>query len=310
MKVSVLISSYNNFEDLRLLLPSLAEQDLAGHEMEVIVRDDGSTDGTAEKTPAAFPWVLFFKGENLGFAKSNNEAFRRSTGEIICCVNGDTVLAPGFMAEALGLLEERPEAAGINVNMLMPWIMSLEEFLAAARRGGKPPFYEYRLTPHGATRYEAAGPEVRETNFISGGGFFLRRSVLGPGEELFDPRISSYCEDTDLSLRVTGRGGVLLYCPAAVIYHNQAAKRGSSLGELKKLFGVTWNRFSVLARRGGPWKFSANFPLYLWGIIVKMDDLGLPPGKKPMAYLVGGGLAVFFFLLFPYWLLRARAKMI
>jgi GT2 family glycosyltransferase len=142
---------------------------------------------------------------------------------------------------------------------------------------------------------------VRETNFLTGGGFFLRRSALKEGEELFDPGIQMYCEDTELALRLKKRGGTLMYAPKSIIFHRQAAKKARSFGELKKLLKITWNRFYVLSKHSRPIGFLRHYPLYLMGIVGKMEHLGLTRSKKFPAYLIGGCLTLGFLSLLPYW---------
>ncbi|MFP4445907.1 MAG: glycosyltransferase family 2 protein, partial [Desulfosudaceae bacterium] len=92
MKASVIISAYNNLADLGLLLPSLARQSTGDHEMEVILRDDGSLDGTAAWIEKYYPWIQLIQGENVGFSRSNNIAAGRTSGEVLVFINADTVL--------------------------------------------------------------------------------------------------------------------------------------------------------------------------------------------------------------------------
>lgn len=302
MKVSLIIVSYNGLSHLQALLPSIEQQQIGSHEMEVVLRDDCSTDGTSKWVAEHYPRIKLVTGKtNLGFAKSNNDAMKHATGEVLCCVNGDTLLDPRFVQEGLEILSRNAAAVAVNVNMIMPWVMTLEEYQDTPP--DRLPCYEYQLTPYGYTRYVEVEKKVQETSFLSGGGFFLRRSALADGEELFDPRISIYCEDTELSLRLRQRGGKLLFAPKAIMYHNQVAKTADSIGEFKKLVKITWNRFYVMAKRHDPGRFTKQFPWYVAGIIDKMRYLGLPPSKLPLALLVGGGIAIPFFLLYPYWLL-------
>jgi GT2 family glycosyltransferase len=222
-----------------------------------------------------------------------------ATGDVICCVNQDTILDSDFLIEGLNLLESYPEAVGINTNMIMPWVLSFEDLQNMARKDI--PAYEYQLTSYGSTRYVRVKPIVRETNFLTGGGFFLRRSALKEGEELFDPGIQMYCEDTELALRLKRRGGTLIYAPKSIIFHCQAAKKARSFGELKKFLKITWNRFYVLSKHSRPIDFLRHYPLYLIGIVGKIEHLGLPRSKKFPAYLIGGCLTLGFLSLLPYW---------
>jgi GT2 family glycosyltransferase len=304
MKVAILISSYNGKEQIAPLLDSVEKLVLGNHELEVILRDDNSSDGTAEEVSRTYPWVKVILGtQTLGFVKSNNIALRYATGDAICCVNQDTILDSHFLIEGLALLENHEGVVGINTNMIMPWVLSLEDFLKKSREDITT--YEYQLTPYGFTQYVRVKPVVRETDFLTGGGFFLRRSALREKEDLFDPKIHMYCEDTELSLRLKNRGGILLYAPGAILFHCQAPKKVDSFRELKKLLKITWNRFYALSKHSSPMDFLKRYPLYLLGIAKKMDHLGLSKSSTLMAHFVGGFLTIPFSPLLPYWLLHA-----
>jgi GT2 family glycosyltransferase len=188
--------------------------------------------------------------------------------------------------------------------MIMPWVMSLDDFKSL--KPGEMPSYEYRLTPYGFIEYVPVEKILRETNFMSGGGFFLKSTALSKKEKLFDSSIYMYCEDTELSLRLRNRGGKLMYTPNAILYHNHSPIKAGTLSELKKLLHVTRNRFYVMARHHTPWEFLKQYHLYIWGIPKKMNYLGLPPTKKTLAFLAGGCLAVPFLLMLPYWLWRSH----
>ncbi len=305
MKVSLLIPCYNMKGHIRALLDSVARLETGAHELEVILRDNASSDGSPDVVAEHYPWVNLIRGEeNLGFVGNNNIMFEHSTGDVICGVNLDTILAPRFLLEGIKALKEHPGAVAVNTNMLMPWVVTFEEFSSAPPENL--PAYEYQLTPDGFIRYVPVEPVLRETNFITGGGFFLLRSALKAGEKLFDPAIYMYCEDTELSLRLQKRG-TILYAPGAVLFHNHPPVKARSFNALKKLFMITWNRFYVMAKHDGPASFAAKYPRYLWGLVRKMSYLGLPASKRLLAYGAGAALAVPFALLFPYWLWRSVA---
>lgn len=307
MNVSILISGFNGKEYLPQLLNSIANLSLEGHDLETLFRDDNSHDGTADMVAIGFPWVKLLRGtKTVGFVKSNNIMFRQASGDIICCVNQDTILDKYFITEGIGIFKDHPEVVGINTNMIMPWILSLENFHKIPVE--KVPIYSYRLTPYGYAEYEPVKPVLAETNFLTGGGFFLRRSALKSGEDLFDPKIHMYCEDTELSIRLKKRGCKFMYGPKVVIYHNQAAKKTSSFKELTMAFKITWNRFHVLSKHFSPSKFRRQYGLFLIGIVKKMDTLGLSKPKSLMAFTVGGCLSLVFCCLLPYWVWRSNQE--
>ncbi|HRV95682.1 MAG TPA: glycosyltransferase, partial [Anaerolineae bacterium] len=78
-------------------LPTLFNQDYP--HFEVIVIDNGSTDGLADWLRADYPQVtLIANGENLGYCTATNQGFAASRGEYIIVLDDDTVLEPGFLS--------------------------------------------------------------------------------------------------------------------------------------------------------------------------------------------------------------------
>ncbi|MDA3895429.1 MAG: glycosyltransferase [Desulfobacteraceae bacterium] len=303
MNVSILITCLNERQNLKLLLPSIERLNKGNNNLEVIIRDDGSSDGTAEWVERHFKWVKLIKGDrNLGFARSNNAAFMYAKGDIIVFVNADTFLDPDFLVQGLAIFEKFPKAVGVNPNMIMPWVMDFDVYLKTDR--AEMPAWEYQLTPFGYCQYVSVGKTIRKTNFMTGGGCFLKREALNTGEDVFDKNLGkvTYCEDSDLSMRLIERGGEIIYAPQAILYHNQTIKKLFGPSELVKLLKITWNRFYILAKRNSTDRFIHNYPLYIVGIIKKMEYIGLSGSKKLIATLAGGVLAVPFLALFPYWL--------
>lgn len=305
MKISILISTYNGENDIRSLLNSIKKLESNSCKLEIILRDDGSLDKTVEIIEDEYKWVNLIQDDygNLGFVKSNNIAYQKATGDIICCVNQDTILHSRFVIEGVRHLQNNTKIGGINSNMIMPWVMSYNEFENCSYESL--PAYEYQLTNFGYVRYVEAEKISHESNFMTGGGFFVRRDSLSDAY-LFDPYIDMYCEDTELSLRLRRAGWKIMYCPKTVIYHNQIIKRATPFREVIKLIRITRNRFALFARIESPISYSRNYLKYIMGIVGKMKYLGFPLPKKIGAYVAGIGIAFLFLLFFPYWLIYSR----
>src|SRR6478752_298036 len=94
MKISIIIVTYNTRRQTLECLASLANETPDG--TEVVLVDNGSTDGTAPAVRAAFPQVTVDEaGENLGFARGVNRGIARSTGQQVLLLNPDTTVLPG-----------------------------------------------------------------------------------------------------------------------------------------------------------------------------------------------------------------------
>ncbi len=301
--MSVLISTYNGVSDLQLFLQSLKNVKTDGHEFEYIVRDDNSSDETCKFIEDNFPHARLIQGkENLGFVKSNNLAYKYATGEVICCLNQDTILKESFFQEALTTLQTSPGCVGISPNMFMPWVLDLGKFNRCNIE--ELPAFEYQISEYGFIQYVEVEKKERITNFLTGGAFFLKRSVLDERETLFDENIEAYCEDTELSMRVMERRGKIVFSPKAVVYHNQIPKKVNSFKGLMKLLKITWNRFSLFTRKLSPVEFSKKFPRFIYGIVKKTEHLGLSASAKSIAYPASYCVAILFTFFFPYWLFK------
>jgi glycosyltransferase involved in cell wall biosynthesis len=103
--VSVLIDTYNHERFIEQAIVSVLEQDFPGSEREIIVVDDGSTDGTPEIVKKFEPRVRLLRKENGGQASAFNAGVPECRGEIVAFLDGDDWWTPGKLravADALG----------------------------------------------------------------------------------------------------------------------------------------------------------------------------------------------------------------
>ncbi len=113
--VSVVIVNYNGKSFLPGCLQALADQTYPRECFEVIVSDNGSTDGSLELLEASYPWVKVLKNEkNLGFASGNNVAFEAAQGEYLIALNNDTAPLPDWIEKLVMEAEKYPRAGLIN----------------------------------------------------------------------------------------------------------------------------------------------------------------------------------------------------
>ncbi|HEY65973.1 MAG TPA: glycosyltransferase [Caldilineae bacterium] len=100
MRISVIIPTYNRKDLLRRCLAAATSQDYPNYE--VIVVDDGSTDGTEEMVRREFPQVRYLRQEtNRGPAAARNRGIREATGEIIAFTDDDCVPPPNWLSRHL-----------------------------------------------------------------------------------------------------------------------------------------------------------------------------------------------------------------
>jgi GT2 family glycosyltransferase len=223
--LSVVVVNWNSKGDLEACLRSLREQTLAG--IEVIVVDNGSTDGSVEMVRERFPGVrLLAEGENLGFAEGCNRGIRASRAPWVATLNNDAVAEPDW---AEHLMREADRAAP-TCGMLQSLMLFMGQDgvvnstgIELTREGG-------RDRHEGQQRSQSVQPE--EIFCPTAGAAAYRRSMLDQVElerGWFDTAHFMYFEDLDLGWRARLAGWTALYVPASVVhhrYHGSSARRG------------------------------------------------------------------------------------
>jgi GT2 family glycosyltransferase len=109
--VSVIIVNYNGFGYLPACLDALRDQSYPADCFEVIVSDNGSTDGSRELLQSMYRWVrLLANGRNLGFASGNNVAIQATGGKYVVLLNNDTAPSPHWLENLVTVAESNPHA--------------------------------------------------------------------------------------------------------------------------------------------------------------------------------------------------------
>ena len=112
---SIVIVNFNGKHFLPACLNAIVAQTLPKDAYEVIVSDNGSTDGSLEMLKQEYPWVRVIEnGKNLGFAAGNNVAFKAARGKYLVAVNNDTAPLPDWLENLIKAAEENPQAGIIN----------------------------------------------------------------------------------------------------------------------------------------------------------------------------------------------------
>ena len=207
VRVSVVIPTYNRLATLRRTLQALAQQTHGDYE--VIVVDDGSTDGTADVVPVEFPGVAYMRQANRGPAAARNRGIEAARGEVVAFTDDDCLPPADWLERLAEGLERLPQVVGAGGAQLAPGEVRAHNRLAR---------YEAYVTRQ---VYGAADQEVVAGFECPAGGtnnMAYRRVELdriGRFDESF-PYAAG--EDADLKLRLAKAGHRFAYLPVVVTH--------------------------------------------------------------------------------------------
>lgn len=216
LSVAVVIPSWNSAGLLPRCLDSLADQ---GAELELLVIDNGSTDGSVELLrERGVPHVSL--PENVGFAAAVNLGAARTRAPMVLALNADTVLEPGAVGRLAAALAADSELGGVQ-----PRILQLEPGGEGDPERARLYSRGMALSADGRAFEEGAGEAqdsrsaaAREVFGVCGAACLLRRELF---ERLggYDERYFAFYEDVDLNVRARIAGWRFAYVPEAVVWH-------------------------------------------------------------------------------------------
>lgn len=240
MKVSFIIPLYNCLPLTQAMLASLRETLPPGLECEIILVDDGSTDGTREwlkDLPA--PCRSILNAKNLGFAGACNRGANSATGDLLFFLNNDLVLLPRWLEPMLAAFD-RFSAAGLVGNVQLNAASGVVDHAGIYfNHQGKP---AHRTDLPASTRW-LGWPAWRAVDALTGACFGLRRSVwqqLGG----FDEAFINGSEDIDLALRASAAGLRNYVALRSVVRHHISSSAGRNLRNEQNTYRLV-QRWSV-----------------------------------------------------------------
>jgi N-acetylglucosaminyl-diphospho-decaprenol L-rhamnosyltransferase len=225
MKLSVVILCWNDRKIISDCLASIYAT-TRSTELEVLVSDNGSTDGSVEFIRKNFPQVrLIENGRNLRFAKGNNVAIRESRGEYVLILNPDTIIHDGTLDKLIEFADAHPETGAFGCRVLnadgtyqmsvRPTYTTRSEWCLAL---GLRPLARFSDWFQPGEYVGWHGETVRTVGWVVG-CFLLVRGELLKRLGGFDEQFFYYYEDQDLCRRVWEAGYPILFTPHVSITH-------------------------------------------------------------------------------------------
>jgi len=236
VSATVVVPTWNGAERLERLLPSL------GDSAQVLVVDNGSTDGTHELLAARYPAVDVLRlPTNEGFSRAVNRAARAASGDVLVLVNDDCVCRPSFVERLAAVVDPGASVvmgAGVLLEAGDPGIVDsagveLDDTLLVFDYLNGRPVASLQGAPAPIGPSGAAAAFDRSA-FLSAGGF--------------DERLFAYWEDVDLVLRLRLAGGLCALAADARAVHAHSSTLGS--GSARKNYLVGFGRGYVLRKWG------------------------------------------------------------
>ncbi len=252
MDVSVIIVNYNTIELTRNCLISVFEQ-TKDIDFEVIVSDNGSTDGSIEMIKNKFPNVVLIENNaNLGFGAANNRGLKIAKGKYIFYLNSDTVLLNNAVKIFFDFWESYPEKEQLGA--LGAWLINdgkiihsygsypsfcnmLQTLLRAAISDlfGSLKKKRHRTIPK--KNYESLTKEIQ--GYVTGADLFVKNDSTA----LFDERFFMYFEESDLQLNnfaLTGKKTFILSEPKIIHLEGGSDKKTDKYSFSKKSSFFYW----------------------------------------------------------------------
>ncbi|HEX7601468.1 MAG TPA: glycosyltransferase family 2 protein [Polyangiaceae bacterium] len=231
MLLSVVVVNWNSRADLEACLRSLRAQ--THRELEIVVIDNGSHDGSADMVRAEFPEVkLLREAENLGFAEACNLGIDASCGPWVAMLNNDATAEPKWAEELCAAAAEVPARAGMLQSLMLfqerPDEVNSTGIELTRSGGGRD------RDAHAPRRTLEERLERQEIFCPTAGAAAYRREMLDALRlpvGYFDRDHFCYYEDMDLGWRARLAGWSAFFVPTSVVhhrYHGSTERRGSS----------------------------------------------------------------------------------
>ncbi len=216
-RTAIVILNWNGLSDTLDCLASLEHLDYPDYE--VVVVDNGSTDGSVEAIRQRFPNVTIIEnGENLGFTGGNNVGLRhalpRGAGYALL-LNNDTQVAPDFLRHMVEAAEADP---GIGIVGPTIYYHQQPDHIWSAGGAIDRPRGQTRMIGLDEPDVGQYGTAPREVDFVTGCALLVRKSVLEQ-VGLLDEQFFAYYEEVEWSARARRAGYCIVSVPKARVWH-------------------------------------------------------------------------------------------
>lgn len=238
MRASVIVLVWNGMADLAECLSALCSQE--GADLEIIVVDNASSDGSADFVSSRYPEIHLIRNErNLGFAAGNNLGLRVATGEILMLLNQDTIVHPNWARALLEAFDEYPTCGAVGGKALYP-DGRIQHAGGYVDERGEGRHYGYDRLDEGQFG------QTRDVDYVTGAAIAVSRKAMEAVGGLDEGFAAAYFEDVDWCYRIREAGFRVVYAPQAVLIHKERSAAATSGHE--GVYAFQCNRLRLILR--------------------------------------------------------------
>ena len=283
MEVSVVIPNFNGIAFLDSVLASLEGQTLSN--FEVILVDNGTTDGSCSFVTANYPWVhLIELSENFGFCGAVNAGIRAAKAPYVLLLNNDTEVKEDFVEEMLAAIRRHKNAFSCGARMVQyhdrDRLDDVGNYYCAlgwsfARGRGK----------------DIHAYETEDKIFSACAGAAIYRKKIIEKIGYFDEEHFAYLEDTDIGYRARIYGYENWYAPKAIVYHVGSGTSGSRYNQFKTRYSSR-NNIYLIYKNMPLLQIILNLPFLAVGFLIKFLFFAVKGMGKEYAAGIKNGFSI------------------
>ncbi len=284
--ISVSIVTWNSLQFLPHCLKFLRNQEQVKYE--IIIVDNGSTDGTVTYLREQSDITLIELSHNTGFSAAHNKAISKASGQYVLVLNPDIFMTPTFLANMLKAINLDQNIGQVSGKLYR--VSTLDQVGESNIIDSTGLYFtpNQRHFDRGAGEIDKNQYEHLEFIFgVSGAVVLYRYEALKDAAlfgEYFDEDFFSYREDADLSWRMQIMGWKALYMPLAIAYHVRAVRQEHKRQDVSSHINMhsIKNRF-LMRIKNETWRNASRFALsFFWrdllilGYVILIEHDSLP----------------------------------
>lgn len=231
--ISIIIPNYNGKELLKKFLPSNLETIFSNNIIcEIIVVDDGSSDGSVEFLKEKFPSVRIISlKENKGFSSACNQGAKISKGDILIFLNNDVKANENFISPLVECLSQNDDVFAVSPKIITPVRDVNSGIIYAQFKRG---FVREKHQP--LNDININDTKTKPTFYASGAAFACNKKKffeLNGFDEIYSPY---FYEDSDICYRAWKRGWKIIHEPNSVVFHDEQQTIGKNKKKAKMIY--------------------------------------------------------------------------